>query len=68
MRVVADHVIDLGPGADEVGGNVVSSGTPAQAAERGVGASAKYLTAAREESAARHAPHDRPRRTVRVRP
>ncbi|MFE6720532.1 excinuclease ABC subunit A [Streptomyces albidoflavus] len=55
MRVVAaaDHVIDLGPGAGEDGGTVVASGTPAQVAERGVGASAKYLTAALEESAAR---------------
>ncbi|MFE7573342.1 excinuclease ABC subunit A [Streptomyces sp. NPDC057521] len=54
MRVVAaaDHVIDLGPGAGEDGGTVVASGTPAQVAERGVGASAKYITAALEESAA----------------
>ncbi|GAA3760981.1 excinuclease ABC subunit UvrA [Streptomyces sp. NEAU-PBA10] len=58
MRVVAaaDHVIDLGPGAGEDGGTVVSSGTPTQVAERGVGASAKYLTAALEESAARQRP------------
>ncbi|MGW1293691.1 ABC transporter [Streptomyces sp. NPDC002533] len=55
MRVVAaaDHVIDLGPGAGDDGGTVVASGTPAQVAERGVGASAKYLTAALEESRAR---------------
>ncbi|MEW2132015.1 excinuclease ABC subunit UvrA [Streptomyces sp. NPDC005435] len=55
MRVVAaaDHVIDLGPGAGEAGGTVVAAGTPAQVAERGVGASAKYLAAALDESAAR---------------
>ncbi|MFJ8614159.1 excinuclease ABC subunit A [Streptomyces sp. NPDC093675] len=54
MRVVAaaDHVIDLGPGAGQDGGTVVASGTPAQVAEGGVGASAKYLTVALEESAA----------------
>ncbi|MFC4326237.1 excinuclease ABC subunit A, partial [Streptomyces andamanensis] len=54
MRVVAaaDHVIDLGPGAGADGGTVVASGTPAQVAEGGVGASAKYLTVALDESAA----------------
>ncbi|MET8694133.1 excinuclease ABC subunit UvrA [Streptomyces bauhiniae] len=54
MRVVAasDHVIDLGPGAGEEGGTVVASGTPAEVAESGVGASAKYLAVAIEESAA----------------
>ncbi len=58
MRVAAaaDHVIDLGPGAGEDGGTVVSSGTPTPVAERGVGASAKYLTAALEKSAARQRP------------
>ncbi|WP_159667059.1 excinuclease ABC subunit UvrA [Streptomyces mexicanus] len=54
MRVVAaaDYVIDLGPGAGDDGGTVVASGTPAQVAEGGVGASAKYLTTALEESGA----------------
>ena len=45
MRViaVADHVIDLGPGAGHAGGTVVAAGTPAHVANEGVGASARYL-------------------------
>lgn len=48
MRViaVADHVIDLGPGAGDAGGTVVATGTPVQVADKGVGASASYLAAA----------------------
>jgi len=55
MRVVAaaDYVIDLGPGAGEDGGTVVSKGTPEEVASRGVGASAPYLEAALHEAASR---------------
>ncbi|OMH30594.1 hypothetical protein [Tersicoccus sp. Bi-70] len=43
---VADHVIDLEPGAGDASGTVVAAGTPAHVADKGVGASAGYLTAA----------------------
>lgn len=48
MRViaVADHVIGREPGAGDASGTVVAAGTPAQTADKGVGASAGYLTAA----------------------
>ncbi|WP_322612595.1 hypothetical protein [Dermacoccus abyssi] len=48
MRVVsvADRVIDLGPGAGDADGTVVVAGTPAYVADKGVGASAGYLSSA----------------------
>lgn len=48
MRVVAvaDHVIELGPGAGDEGGRVVAVGTPAEVAASDKGPSAKYLAAA----------------------
>lgn len=54
MRVVAvaDHVIDLGPGAGEAGGTIVASGTPQEVASSAVGASAPYLAAALAEKSA----------------
>ena len=51
MRVVAvaDHVIELGPGAGDAGGRLVAAGAPADVAAAGAGPSAKYLTAALSE-------------------
>ena len=48
MRVVAvaDHVIELGPGAGRAGGQVVATGSPAEVAATGAGPSATYLAAA----------------------
>lgn len=43
---VADHVIDLEPGAGDASGTVVAAGMPSHVADKGVGASAGYLTAA----------------------
>lgn len=48
MRVVAtaDYVVDLGPGAGELGGTVVAVGTPQEVAGAAASASAPYLAAA----------------------
>ena len=51
MRVVAvaDHVVELGPGAGDDGGRVVATGTPADIVDTGAGPSATYLAAALSE-------------------
>jgi excinuclease ABC subunit A len=43
----ADYVIDLGPGAGDLGGHVIFQGTPAQLLEQQEGVTAAYLTGAR---------------------
>ncbi len=45
MRLVShsDHVIDIGPGAGEAGGRVVTTGTPEQVAQHGDSVTAPYL-------------------------
>lgn len=40
----ADHIIDIGPGAGELGGTVVFSGTLQQMLDRGTSRTADYLT------------------------
>ena len=60
MRVVAnvDYVIDLGPGAGDAGGQIVATGTPAQVAASGRGATAPYLAAALADAEVRAATRD----------
>lgn len=42
----SDWIIEVGPGAGEAGGRVVSAGRPQQVAALGAGASARYLALA----------------------
>ncbi|MDD5702482.1 MAG: excinuclease ABC subunit UvrA [Dehalococcoidales bacterium] len=42
----ADHIIDLGPGAGDLGGYVIATGTPEEIARHGESATGKYLKAA----------------------
>jgi excinuclease ABC subunit A len=43
MMMSADQVIDIGPGAGELGGEVVFAGTPQEMIDRGHSLTAKYL-------------------------
>ena len=54
----ADHVIDLGPGAGEQGGEIIFSGTPKQLSQCKKSITGKYLIGAKEI----HIPVKRPRR------
>jgi excinuclease ABC subunit A len=60
MRVAAasDWIIDMGPGAGDLGGRVVSVGTPFEVAASSVGKTAPYLAAALRELRSSHGPGD----------
>jgi len=44
LMKAADHMIDLGPGASDLGGQVVAQGTPEEIAACPESATAKYLS------------------------
>jgi excinuclease ABC subunit A len=44
----ADHLVDLGPGAGEHGGHVISAGTPAQVAKDTASLTGQYLSGVRQ--------------------
>ncbi|WP_205661175.1 AAA family ATPase [Amycolatopsis vastitatis] len=45
MIANADHVIDLGPGGGELGGDIVATGTPDEIADTAVSTTGRYLRA-----------------------
>ena len=47
LRVVAqaDHIIDVGPGAGDEGGQILATGTPAKVAQQGVDPDSRSVTA-----------------------
>ncbi|MDU1123197.1 MAG: ethanolamine utilization protein, partial [Dermabacter sp.] len=47
LRVVAqaDHVIDIGPGAGDEGGQILATGTPAAVAQQGTHPDSRSVTA-----------------------
>ena len=47
MMMAADHLIDLGPGAGEHGGEVVATGTPKQVARKKASITGQYLSGKR---------------------
>jgi excinuclease ABC subunit A len=44
MMLAADHLIDIGPGAGEHGGNIVATGTPSQVAKNRKSTTGAYLS------------------------
>jgi excinuclease ABC subunit A len=46
--MAADHLVDLGPGAGEHGGHVISEGTPAQVAKDPASLTGQYLSGKRQ--------------------
>ena len=47
LRVVAqaDHIIDVGPGAGDEGGQILATGTPAEVAQQGTDPDTRSVTA-----------------------
>jgi len=63
----ADHIVDLGPGAGELGGNIVFEGTLDALTTRAAGSlTARYLSGDLRVSAPRERRPMNPRRTLRV--
>ena len=58
----ADYVIDMGPGAGELGGQVVAAGTPEEIAANPDSITGAYLTGLRQIARAGKAPQPAPRR------
>ena len=50
MMLAADHLIDLGPGAGEHGGEIVATGTPKQVMRKRASITGQYLSGKREIS------------------
>ncbi len=69
MRVAAraDHVVDLGPGAGDAGGQVVAAGTPEEVAAAKASTTAPFLAAVLGMAKAPRAPARRKTRTPAVR-
>jgi excinuclease ABC subunit A len=63
----ADHILDLGPGAGELGGNIIFDGSYSQLVSTPNGSlTAKYLSGERQVSVPRELREVDPRRVVRV--
>jgi excinuclease ABC subunit A len=62
---IADHVVDVGPGAGIHGGNIVAAGTPADIMANKHSLTGQYLTGARTIAVPEHRALN-PRRTIKV--
>ena len=62
----ADHVVDMGPGAGEHGGQVVASGTPAEVAAHPDSATGAYLSGRRKIAVPGHRTPPKAERALRI--